>query len=121
MNNKRLASLVFEALNKRDFNELHPFLNEEIVLNFPGVGDISGTKRIVIFMKTLLRKYPELHFNIQEVISEGDSAVAVWTNSGKKISGEDYSNSGNTLFHFIEGRISLISDYFKDTTFTLDK
>lgn len=29
----------------------------------------------------------------------------------------DFSNSGVTLFHFTRGKISFISDYFKDTSF----
>ncbi len=116
--NRKLAQMIFNALNNRNFTEVQPFLAEEVVLNFPGVGDVSGLKRVVVFMKTLLRKYPELTFTVSKIIVENDSAVAIWTNAGKKISGEFYSNSGNTLFHFIEGKIILISDYFKDTSFT---
>lgn len=120
-NNKHLASLIFAALNKREFSDVQPFLSDDIVLNFPGVGDVSGTKRVLVFMKSLLRKFPELNFIVGDVISEGEKVVVIWTNTGKKITGEDYTNSGNTLFHFSEGKIMLISDYFKDTSFTLDK
>lgn len=116
--NRKLAQMIFDALNSRDFSEVQPFLAEEVVLNFPGVGDITGLKKVVIFMKTLLRKYPELTFTVSKIIVENDNAVAVWTNVGKKISGEFYSNSGNTLFQFSDGYIKLISDYFKDTSFT---
>ena len=115
--NRKLAQMVFDALNSLDFSEVQPFLAEDIVLNFPGVRDISGIKKVIIFMKTLLRKYPELTFAVSKIIVENDYAVAVWTNVGKKISGEFYSNSGNTLFQFSDGTITFISDYFKDTSF----
>lgn len=115
--NRNLALMVFDAMNKNDFTEVEPFLSDEVILNFPGVGDVCGTKRVVVFMKTLLRKYPELTFYVSDVIAENDGAVAVWTNKGETAGGDLYENSGMTLFYFADGRITYISDYFKDTSF----
>ncbi len=117
---RKLAKMIFEALNSRDFSEVQPHLSDDVILNFPGVGDVIGIKRVIVFMKTLLRKYPKLFFSVSAVIVENENAVAVWTNKGEDSSGESYSNSGNTLFHFTNGKITFISDYFKDTSFTLN-
>ena len=61
--------------------------------------------------------FPELEFNITEVITQTERACVVWTNRGKDIQGNPYANAGVTLFHFRDGKISFISDYFKDTSF----
>ena len=117
---RKLAQLVFDCFNDRDFAAVQPFVDENIIFNFPGAGDIRGDRRSLLFMKTLLRKYPKLQFHVAEIIVENNSAVAVWTNSGVNIEGQEYFNSGMTLFHFSESKISFISDYFKDTSFTLN-
>jgi ketosteroid isomerase-like protein len=114
---KQLAQLVFTCFNNRDFGPVQNSLAENVVLNFPGVGDISGKRRTILFFKTLLRKYPELTFTVSEIMMENKRAVAVWSNQGKSSDGKGYSNSGITLFHFEEEKIVFISDYFKDTSF----
>ncbi len=115
---KKLALLIFECFNNRDFDPVQNKFSENVIMNFPGVGDIAGLKRVIIFMKSLLRKYPKLEFSISEVIMEENRAVVVWKNQGERVDGQAYSNNGITLFHFTEEKIVLISDYFKDTSFT---
>lgn len=115
---KQLAKLVFDCFNCRDFSAVEPNIDENILFNFPGVGDIHGKRRSLLFMKTLLRKYPVLEFQLAEIIAEEEKVVVVWTNTGKNNEGEDYINSGITLFHFNGDKIIYLSDYFKDTSFT---
>ena len=114
---KYLAQLIFDCFNHRDFSAVEPYVDENIVFNFPGVGDINGDRRSLLFMKTLLRKYSELNFEVSEIIVENNKAVAIWANTGKNADGKEYSNSGMTLFHFKNGKIIFLSDYFKDTSF----
>ena len=119
-NGRELAELIFKAMNRRDFSILEPYLSGDILFDFPGTGRIEGIKRVLIFLKALLRKYPVLVFTVNEVIEGEDRLCAVWTNEGKDIDGNPYSNSGNTIIHLSEGKISFLSDYFKDTSFTGD-
>jgi steroid delta-isomerase-like uncharacterized protein len=112
-----MAASIFKAMNTRDFSEFEDTVSEDVVFDFPGAGRIEGYKRVAVFLKALLRKYQELKFTVSEVITDEDRACAVWTNEGKDIEGNTYSNSGMTLLHFSEGRIKFISDYFKDTSF----
>ncbi|HUS86504.1 MAG TPA: nuclear transport factor 2 family protein [Bacteroidales bacterium] len=114
---RELAELVFKAMNRRDFSILEPYLTEDVVFDFPGAGRIEGFKRVLIFLKALLRKYPVLVFDVSEVIIDEDRMCAIWTNEGKDIDGNSYSNSGNTVLNLSEGKITFISDYFKDTSF----
>jgi steroid delta-isomerase-like uncharacterized protein len=114
---EELASRLFEAMNSRDFNTLEAFVTEDVSFDFPGAGTIEGKRRVILFMKALLRKYPRLEFTVSDVVTSEGRAVAVWTNIGERSDGAAYHNSGVTLFHFENGMIRFISDYFKDTSF----
>ena len=61
--------------------------------------------------------YPELKFKIENIIVDDAGAAVVWSNKGRFKSGEPYMNQGITLVQIREGKIVLISDYFKDTSF----
>jgi len=112
-----MARIVFKAMNSRDLSELEEIIDEEIVFDFPGVGRIEGHRKVLIFLKTLLRKYPELTFTVSEIITDEQKACVVWTNEGEHIDGSPYKNRGVTLIHFSGNKITFISDYFKDTSF----
>ena len=112
-----MAYVVFNAMNTRNFSELENIVSEDVAFDFPGAGRIEGYKRVIIFLKALLRKYPQLIFTVSEIITGSQRACAIWTNKGKDIQGNQYQNSGMTLLHFSDGKITFISDYFKDTSF----
>lgn len=112
-----IARSIFNAMNTRDFSEFENFVSEDVVFDFPGAGRIEGYKRILIFLKVLLRKYPKLKFTVSEILNDKQKACAVWTNEGEDIDGNPYSNSGITLLYFKGSKLTFISDYFKDTSF----
>lgn len=104
---------VFQAMNTRDFTTFEKIILDEVVFDFPGAGRVEGSRRTLLLLNSLLRKYPKLHFNISEIITQEEHACVVWTNEGVDIKGNPYSNAGITLLHFRNGKISFISDYFK--------
>ncbi len=113
----QMAEGVFTAMNARDFSDFEQMITEDIIFDFPGAERAEGSRRALVLLKSLLRKYPRLHFRISEVITQKDRACVVWTNEGEDIRGNPYTNAGITLQHFRDGKISFISDYFKDTSF----
>jgi ketosteroid isomerase-like protein len=113
-----LVRILFTALNSRDLTSLEQHLAEDAGFDFPGPGLIRGRKKIILFLKILFRKFSRLTFSLQRVIAEQDCACAVWTNEGKDKTGIPYSNRGITLLEIREGKITFLSDYFKDTSFT---
>lgn len=115
---KRIAVSVFEAMNTSEFSSFEKNASENIQFDFPGADRIEGVKRVILFFKVLLRKYNKLKFTVNEVIVGEQKACVVWTNQGEYKDGTNYKNSGITLFHFIDDKVSFISDYFKDTSFT---
>lgn len=115
--NHELTLSVFNAMNTRDFSELEKNITDDVSFDFPGAGRIEGSKRVLIFLKALLRKYKHLTFTITDVIERSNKACAIWTNKGEHVDGNDYANRGVTLLHFSDDKICFISDYFKDTSF----
>ena len=113
-----ISRLLFEAMNKRDFSLVEEHLDEEMSFDFPGINPVEGRKRVIIMLKALHRKFPELVFNIIDIIIADNKSVVIWSNSGFDIHGKEYSNRGNTLLYFESGKVKFMSDYFKDTSFT---
>ncbi len=117
INYEKIAVGVFEAMNTSNFSEFEKNAAENISFEFPGVDRVEGAKRVILFFKVLLRKYKNLMFSVNDVIIEKNKACVVWTNKGEYNDGSFYENSGITLFHFTDDKVSFISDYFKDTSF----
>ena len=117
LSNRDLAALVVTAMDKRDFTLYEKHVAGDAVLDFPGSETVTGCRRIIVFLKAVLRKYPELKFTIENIIVDEDRAAVVWSNTGRFKNGELYNNRGITLVQTRDGEIVLISDYFKDTSF----
>lgn len=111
------ARTFFDAMNTRDFTDLELHLAPDVAFDFPGAGAIDGSRRMLLFLKLLFRKYSRLVFTVQEVLADAERACVVWTNEGQTAEGEPYRNRGLTFMHFSGSRIVSLSDYFKDTSF----
>ena len=112
-----MAESVFEAMNTRDFSEFQTYLADEVIFDFPGVAKVQGQKKVVVFLKALVRNYKELTFAVTDTITENNKVCVVWENKGEHNDGTVYENRGITLFYFDKEQIVFISDYFKDTSF----
>ncbi len=117
MQAEALSRLVFAAMNSRDLSSLESQVTPDVVFDFPGSGRMEGSRRVLLFLRALLRKYPRLEFTVLETLCSDDRACVSWTNEGLDLEGRPYANQGVTLLHFRDGKISFISDYFKDTSF----
>jgi len=117
LSNRKLAELVVISMDKRDFTLFEKHVSENAELDFSGSETVKGCRRIIVFLKSVLRKYPELKFTIKNIIVDEDGAAVVWSNMGRFKNGAPYNNRGITLVQMREGKIVLISDYFKDTSF----
>ncbi|PLX09862.1 MAG: nuclear transport factor 2 family protein [Marinilabiliales bacterium] len=122
MNNKQnyheLTKKFFDSMNSKEFDEIRSIIHEDICFDFQGTNLLKGQKIVIIFLNALTRKYKKLTFTISEIIVENNNAIAIWTNNGQTINGDDYSNRGVTHIRFREDKIEFLSDYFKDTSFT---
>jgi len=105
----------FEYVNGRDLVALEMDLDPGCVFRFPKTQDLVGPERILKFFRLLFRQFPELSFEVRNVLVEGHRAAVHWTNRGRRRSGEDYRNEGVTWMEWREGRLHPISGFFKDT------
>jgi len=111
------SNVIFEAMNSKNLAILEPYLAEDVTFDFPGSAQVVGKKRVLVFLKVLLRKYPDILFQVQDAIVDHDKVCIVWTNSARRDTDQPYQNSGLTLVNCNNGLIKSISDYFKDTSF----
>ena len=68
-----VSNCFFVAMNNRDFSKDESILDKSVKLDFPGVGIIEGPKRLIIFTKTIQRKFPGLTFNVNDIVSSENS------------------------------------------------
>lgn len=117
---EKFARELFDKMNNRDFSDIENLLDERVCFDFPGVKRNEGIRRTRILLSALMRKYTELIFSVKDIVVDKDKACVVWTNKGIDSQNNPYENSGITLLYFNAEKISFISDYFKDTSFTLE-
>jgi ketosteroid isomerase-like protein len=109
------VATFFEVFNTRDMDGMAELLHENAELYFPKTRPLIGKKRILKFLNILFRQYPELAFEVQRIICQGDNAAVHWTNAGRSRRHEPYQNEGVTILEMAAGKIHFISDFFKDT------
>jgi ketosteroid isomerase-like protein len=115
MSNEAIIKEFFEVVNQRDFEKMGNLLNLNAEFYFPRTQPLIGKERILKFFNILFRQYPQLSFDIQRIILQGNQAAIHWTNWGKSRHDVPYDNEGVTLLEMADGKITFISDFFKDT------
>ncbi len=115
MLDEQIVRKFFEIFNNRDTEAMANLLTADAEFYFPKTQPLIGKKRILKFLNIFFRQYPELAFEIQRVIHQGDHAAVHWTNQGMNRRKEPYQNEGVTILGLQDGKINFISDFFKDT------
>ncbi|MDJ0830166.1 MAG: nuclear transport factor 2 family protein [Desulfobacterales bacterium] len=105
----------FEWLNLRDTKAMDSVLTEKTTLYFPKTQPLVGGDRITRFFNILFKQYPELVFDVKQTICDQNRGAILWENRGKNRRGEPYQNEGVTIMEITDGKVVLISDFFKDT------
>ena len=115
MPDEHTVTYFFSLLSNQDLKQMSSLLHPDARLYFPKTQPLAGRDRILRFFKILFRQYPTLSFNIQRTIRQNHLAVVHWTNQGISRRGDPYENEGLTLVETTGGKVSFISDFFKDT------
>ena len=105
----------FEVLSEQALDKADNLLAPQAEFYFPKTQPLVGKDRILKFLKIFFRQYPELSFTVVRVILQGDQAAVHWTNRGMNRRKEPYENEGVTILEMENGKISFISDFFKNT------
>jgi ketosteroid isomerase-like protein len=115
MSHERAIDNFFELVNQRNLDQLKDHLDENATFYFPKTQPLLGRDRIIRFFNILFRQYPKLEFQVLRKIVQGRMAAVHWKNSGVNKKQEPYENEGVTLLETEAGKITFISDFFKDT------
>ena len=109
------VSEFFQFFSSQNLEQMGRFLTDDARLLFPKTQPLIGKDRILKFFQILFRQYPHLTFTVEDIIAQQDKVAVHWTNKGATRKNEPYENEGVTLFFFENGRVYLMSDFFKDT------
>ncbi len=115
MVNKSTIRHFFDVFNRRELEKMAVLLDSHSELYFPKTRPLIGRERIFKFINILFKQYPQLQFEIQGIIHQGDRAAVHWKNRGRNRKGEAYYNEGVSWMVFKNNRIQWMSDFFKDT------
>ncbi len=81
--NKEISRRFFELFNTANVDELGGVVAEDHVNHDPAnPGDIVGVDGMKQLMSTYLAGFPDLKFEIDAIIAEGDLVCTQWTASG---------------------------------------
>jgi ketosteroid isomerase-like protein len=112
---ENLVTLFFEMVKSRNLGELGSHLADNAEFYFPKTQPLLGRSQILRFFSILFRSFPRLEFEVQMVIIAEQRAAIHWKNKGVNRKHEPYENEGVTLLDAKGGKITWISDFFKDT------
>jgi steroid delta-isomerase-like uncharacterized protein len=105
MNNKEIISALYEqSLNKRNFSLLKDFISSD----YPG--GVAGFESNII---PLINAFPDVHWEIKELIAEENKVVIRWkltgTHTGQfrniAATGRKVTNTAMAIYEFKNGKI----------------
>ena len=115
MSIEKTIHTFFEVMNSRNLTKMAELLDNDCQFYFPKTQPLVGKDRILRFFNILFRQYPELTFEVQRTIFQGNDAAIHWTNQGFNRRKEPYENEGVTIFNLANEKICFMSDFFKST------
>lgn len=81
--NRRLAREAFDAWNAHDPERLAKLIDEKYIGESDTLpGPISGVPGMREFMKIYITAFPDLHFDLDQMLAEGEFVATRWTATG---------------------------------------
>lgn len=108
--NEAIVRSVYEqALNKRDLGSLHELVSDE----YPGFQGIKGPEGFSKPVEGLIRAFPDIQWNIEDLFGEGDKVAVRWhwrgtqkgVFTGYTPTGKTVTNDGMAIFTLKDGKI----------------
>ena len=108
-----------DPLSYDDIDALDHILALDCVLLFPGLRPVVGARFVKRVLRGVRRRYNVLSFKVVlQLRSPKDFLIVNSIVQGMRKDGVPYSNEVMSLIRLDgEGRVALISDYFKSTSF----
>jgi steroid delta-isomerase-like uncharacterized protein len=77
-----LATALFEALNRRDFDALALLDHPDIVDDFVAIGVFRGIGGVRAFFEELFAAFPDIVMEVEHITEDDDHAVVQWRATG---------------------------------------
>lgn len=111
--NKSLVRRYQDAFNSGKLDELDELVDANVIAHSQAPGVPPGLAGAKMVHQGLLQSFPDLHFEIEDLIAEGDTVVQRFTVSGTDKggfqgappTGKHYSVPGVSVFRFANGKI----------------
>ena len=111
-NKTLMRRMIEDVWNKENY----ALVDERVASDFIGqspLREIHGPKEYKQFFSTLHESFPDLHFSIEDMLTDGDKVVARWTVQGshrgqfqgQPATGKQVTMTGITIGRFVNGKV----------------
>jgi steroid delta-isomerase-like uncharacterized protein len=123
-----LRNFMQKVWNEKDFNSIAAFVNPEYLIDIdtgdPWEGKILNHKEFETRLSYSFNSFPDIHFEIQHAISDGDYVAISWIMTGTNLgnigdflpTNKSIKTSGITIYHFKNGKVCGHSQVFDRAT-----
>jgi steroid delta-isomerase-like uncharacterized protein len=110
-----VVELGFEGWNTRDYDKIASRVTDDYVFETDAVAQpLRGREAFLGFVRAFLTAFPDLHFDLTDVVAADNRVVACWTATGTHLgefrglapSRRRVRVQGVTVTHFRDGRIA---------------
>ena len=107
-----------EDMHTLDASRVTGWFADDATLWIPPAAPINGNSRINALFRCMFKRYEKLHWDVLDILPvTSDRCIHVCRSHGKIKGREEYTNYVMTDITFNEeGKITRLSDYFKDTS-----
>ncbi len=80
--NIRITRKLFDSLNSHDVNENIQYLANDVKTTGTGAPKVLDKEGSRAYTQQFMDAFPDLHFDVKEIIAQGDWVAATWTARG---------------------------------------
>jgi len=123
-----LKEFIKRVWNEQDFNSVEIFVSPKYTVHLdtgdPWEGKTLNHAEFRERLKYSFSSFPDIHFDIQTMVSDGDYVAITWVMTGTNLgkiekyppTGKSIKTTGMTIYHFTDGKISGHTQVFDRTT-----
>jgi steroid delta-isomerase-like uncharacterized protein len=113
--NKEIVRLfIDDVVNGEHPEKMQEYISPDFVLVFPGTPPRKAAD-LPNFLSQMRATFPDYHIEVHELIAEGDTVVAITTQSGTSSgpyrgippTGKSYEVTGHVLYRLKDGKIAV--------------